>query len=205
MKRLLIVLFLLLVLQLPAEAAPAAGGETGNLLTPSADMMRVGQLHGAWRSENHERSWSLAVPVTNSLEISLQQVHQREGKETSEVGVKYLLRPEGVMNPGAAIGVEDMFSERRRSVYAVISKSLPYGLRLHAGVGNGRFQGGFAAVEMRLAPKLQPGVFPDASLYAEHIDGHAAYGIRLSLLRGAKLTAGVDGHQNFIGISYNFY
>ena len=205
MKRLWIVLFLLLALSITAEAAPAAGGETGSLLTPSADMMRTGQLHAGWRSENGEKSWSLAVPVTNSLELSLQRVRPREGAETAEVGVKYLLRPEGVMNPGIAIGAEDISSERRRSVYTVVSKSFPYGLRLHAGVGNGRFQGGFAALELRIAPKLQPGIFPDASLYAEHVDGHAAYGIRLSLMRGAKLTAGVDGHKNFIGISYNFY
>lgn len=205
MKRLWIVLFLLLALQNPVGAAPAAGGETGNILTPSADMMRVGQFHAGRHSECGENSLSAAVPVTNFLELSLRQVRQRGGEETVEAGVKYLLRSEGVMSPGIAVGVEDVSSERRRSVYAVVSKSLPYGLRLHAGLGNGRLQGGFAALELRIAPKLQPGIFPDASLYAEHVDGHAAYGIRLSLVRGAKLTAGVDGHKNFIGISYNFY
>jgi hypothetical protein len=207
MKRLLIVfLLLLLTPQVPAAAAPAAGGETGNLLTPSADMMRIGQLHAGWRSESREKSWSMAVPLTNSLELSLQRIQRCDGKGTvSEAGAKYLVRSEGVLHPGIAVGVEDMASEYRRSFYAVVSKSLPYGLRLHAGVGNGRFQGGFAALEMRIAPKLQPGIFPDASVYAEHIDGHAAYGVRLSLMRGAKLTTGVDGHNHFIGISYNFY
>jgi hypothetical protein len=34
-----------------------------------------------------------------------------------------------------------MTAERERSYYAVASKALPFGFRIHAGVGNGRFDG----------------------------------------------------------------
>lgn len=185
-------------------AAPAAGGETGNLMTPSADMMRPGQFHAGWYEQAGQQHLAAAAALNCRWEIS---ALRRTGSDAShaEVGFKYALRSENVLTPGLAVGAEDVTANRRRSFYAVMSKTLPYGMRLHAGVGNGRYAGGFAAFEVRLLPKADVGRFPDASVYAEHVDGHAAYGVRMALFRGMKLALGVDGHEHFVGISYNFY
>ena len=187
-----------------AAAAPSAGGGTGNLMTPSADLMRQGQFHIGWQQEAGSHSLAAAVPVTNRFEISVLQRTQA-GHSSLEAGFKYSLRGEGVLTPGIAIGAEDIAAEHRRSVYAVVTKTLPYGLRVHAGVGNGRYAGGFAALEVRLLPRAAVGRFPDVTAYAEHVDDHAAYGLRLALARGLKVSAGVDGHAHFVGLSYNFY
>jgi hypothetical protein len=195
----------LLFLSGSVQAAPSVGGETGNLMTPSADMLRQGQFHIGWNEEAGLHGISVGVPVTNCLEINLGDWQQHGEHRAVETGVKYSLQQEGVFVPGIAVGAEDISAERRRSFYVVASKTLPYGFRIHAGAGNGRFQGGFAALEMRLMPRVQPGVFPDMAAFAEHVDGHASYGLRLSLLHGAKFVFGIDGHRHFAGLSYNFY
>ena len=197
-------LLLILCLTVCAEAAPSLEGETGNLKTPSADLMRSGQFHAGWYSAGELHGLSAAVPLTNMAELSLQQ-SRLHGQVYTAAGIKYQLRSEGVYTPGIAVGAEDITAERQRSVYAVVSKTFPYGVRLHAGIGSGRLDHGFAALEVRLLPKLQPGVFPDATVYAEQVEEHGVYGMRLALFRGAKLSFGIDGAQHFVGISYNFY
>ena len=186
-----------------AAAAPAAGGETGNLMTPSADLMRPGQFHIGWYEQARQHRLVAAAALDRRWEISA--LRPTGGASDVEAGFKYALRGESVLTPGVAVGAEDLTAEHRRSFYAVLSKTLPYGLRVHAGAGNGRYAGGFAALEVRLLPGVGVGRFPDASAYAEHVDGHAAYGVRLALSRGMKLAVGVDGHEHFVGISYNFY
>ena len=186
------------------EAAPSAGGETGTLAAPSADFMRAGQFHLGWQYRSHQRTAAAAAALTNRFEFSILQ-RSRSGHQTVEAGFKYAVRPETIFTPGIAVGVEDVAAEYQRSVYAVMTKELPYGIRVHAGIGSGRYRGGFAAAEVRLFPQKQPGMFPDTTLYAEHADRHAVYGIRIALIRGASFVAGIDGHEHFVGLSYNFY
>ena len=186
------------------EAAPSTGGETGTLSAPSADFMREGQFHLGWQYRSYQRTIAAAAAVTNRFELSILQ-RSHSGQRTVEAGFKYAVRPETIFTPGIAVGVEDAAAEYQRSVYAVMTKELPYGIKVHAGLGSGRYRGGFAAAEIRLFPQKQPGVFPDTTLYAEHTDCHAVYGVRIALVRGASFMAGVDGHEHFIGLSYNFY
>ena len=194
----------LLLLSTPVAAAPALGGETGALTVPSADALRPGQLHLAWSTAEDGHRSAVAFGALKRLELSTLHFDSAE-KDTVELGLKYELQPETLLRPGIAAGVEDIARERRRSFYGVVSKTLPYGLRMHAGVGNGRYAGGFASLEVRAFPKRPAGVFPDLTLFAEHVDGHGAYGLRLALSRGLKVEAGVDGSAHFAGLSYNYY
>ena len=180
------------------QAAPSMGAETGNPVTPSADLLREGQAAFGWQEKGKERSFRLAAAPAERWEVSL----QRSAAHDDRAGVKFAVQPESIFKPGIALGVEDLSAERQRSVYGVVSKTLPYGVRLHAGAGNGRFRGLFAAAEVRLFPKGRPGVFPDTSVYAEYAGKHGSLGCRVSLLRGAKLSFGVEGHEHFIGLSY---
>lgn len=193
----------LLLLPAAAEGAAAAGGETGNLVVPSADLLQQGQVTASWRQEAKGHTLSLSAAPAERLEVTVQRSVQ-PGEATLQGGMKYALRPETIFQPGIAVGVEDAAAAAKRSFYGVVSKTLPYGVRVHAGLGNGRFKGPFGALEVRPFLKSRPGVFPDTALYAEYTGRHAVYGLRLSLVRGAKLEFGVDGHEHFIGVSYQY-
>lgn len=188
-----------------ASAAPSIGGSTGNLVTPSADFMREGQFHAAWIDEpDGGHAFAAAFPLSRRLEISGIQ-HHFGGRQEATLGLKYALVTESVLVPGIAVGAEDLTNERERSAYAVVSKTLPLGIRVHAGMGSGRYKKGIAALEMRLNPTGIAGLFPDTSVFWEHVNSHTAYGLRVSLFRGIKVAAGVDGHRHFAAVSYNFY
>lgn len=58
-----------------------------------------------------------------------------------------LSRRKGVFAPGVAVGVEDIGDRSERTAYVVASKSLPQGIRLHVGGGNGNYDGVFFAIE----------------------------------------------------------
>lgn len=184
-------------------AAPAFGGETGGLAVPAADVQRPGQAQLGWQGLDHRCSRSLTFGAGKGLELSLQQ--KLGTGDGLAVGAKYQLRPETLLRAGIAVGVEDMGNERQRSFYGVVSKSLPYGIRVHGGAGSGRLQGPLAGMELRVFPGRQAGVFPDLTLYAEHADHHGVYGVRLALCRGLKLQVGVAGHDHFVGLSYTYY
>lgn len=184
-------------------AAPAFGGETGGLAVPAADVQRQGQVQLGWQNLDHRCSRSLAFGTGRGVELSLQQ--DPGAGEGLAVGAKYQLRPETLLRPGIAVGIEDMGNERQRSFYGVVSKSLPYGLRIHGGAGSGRLRGPLAGMELRVFPARPAGVFPDLTLYAEHADHHGVYGLRLALGRGLKLQAGVAGRDHFVGLSYTYY
>ena len=112
----------------------------------------------------------------------------------------------GLETPYAvAAGVEDIAAQRQRSFYAVASKALPFGFRLHAGFGNGRFDGVFAALEKTLNPvSVVKGnnTFPATTLIVE-FDGHTTnYGARVSIIPGLKLDAGWRNHEAYFGLSF---
>ncbi len=187
-------------------AAPALGGETGTLAVPSADVLRPGNMHLSWSSIQDGHRTGLAIGISPRLEAGVQRCNlSEEHQGRTEFGMKYQLQPEGIFQPGIAAGIEDIGREHCRSFYGVGSKTLPYGVRLHGGIGNGRYAGGFAAVEVRAFPAKPAGVFPDLTVFAEHADGHGVYGMRLALSRGWMVEAGVDGSKHFAGISYNYY
>lgn len=186
-------------------AAPLITGSTGLINTPSADVLRGGQISLGYY---HLKDGGVGIFNTNiapNLEIGVAGFRYDGQQSKNFVNVKFGLMPETVLTPGVALGVEDMGNADKRSAYVAASKTLPFGFRIHAGVGNGRFNGMFAGLEKTINPvSILTGnnAFPATSLIAEYDGKNMNYGARISILSGLKLDAGWRNHDSYIGISF---
>ena len=182
--------------------APSRQGSTGGILLPSADVLRKEQASLGFFRQRGDTRVNFALGIDNHWEIS---ASEQTGKTAAEVNLKYMLQPEGILQPGIAVGVDDIGGQEKRSPYAVVSKGLPFGIRLHTGWGKGQYGGLFLGAEKKLITKAKPGMFPDTSLFVEDDGRVASVGLRMSVSRGSKIEFGRrDGHS-FIGFSYNYY
>lgn len=165
-----------------AQAAPNLQGETGLIQTPSADVLRNGQFGAGYFSERDGYRISAGAGFANKVEFSWSGVRPEQGGNRNELNVKFGLIGEKVLLPGVVFGVSDLTAERQRSYYAVTSKSLPFGYRLHIGAGNGRYDGVFAGVEKRF--------FPGITTIVEYDGRHFNFGGRISSGAGVQWHAG---------------
>ena len=195
------------IMLLPAwtTAAPSLQGSTGNLVTPSADVVRPGQFDLGYYRETGEKTAVAAVGMGKNWELSAARRERDHGADYTAVNLKYAVTQESITEPGLALGVEDISAEEERSLYVVASKGLPFGISLHAGCGNGSYGGLFYAVEKKITPHAAGGVFPDASVLVENNGHETDYGLRLSLSKGLKATVGWRDGEKFIGFTYNYY
>jgi len=139
------------IMLLPAwtAAAPSLQGSTGNIVVPSADVLRLGQFDLGYYHETGEKTAVAAVGISRNWELSAARREREHGTDYTAVNLKYAVAQESITEPGLAIGVEDISAEGDRSLYVVASKGLPFGIRLHAGCGNGSYGGLFYAVERK--------------------------------------------------------
>ena len=188
-------------------AAPSMTGSTGMIRIPSADILQPGHFSTGYYYWQEHGSAVAAVGLSPDLEFSA-AVPWKEGLTGAwTVNAKYNLNQEALLIPAVSIGIEDIDGRERRSVYGVLSKALPYGLRIHIGVGTGRFEGMFGAIEKVLNPtslrKASSG-FPVTSIIVE-MDGYKMnYGARLTLARGLRLDGGWLGRDEkvYLGLTY---
>ena len=205
MKKSILIVFVLLGVFSQASAAPATTGTTGNIDTPSADVLRPGQASIAYYNLHEGKDLAFGVNIAKNLELSGARQEYKKTSAETYLNLKYGVLHEGILTPGMAVGIEDITNQKDQTVYAVMSKGLPLGLRLHAGVGNGHYDGLFFAVEKKLIPMSMGGVFPDTSLIIEH-NGHAMnYGLRMSIAAGLKVDAGWRDNSSYVGFTYNCY
>lgn len=207
MRRSLFIALCLLVLSFgAANAAPSVNGSTGLINTPTADTLREGQFAVGYY---HLQNGGVGVFNTNlaaNLEIGASGFRfDDSGKNATFINAKWGILPETVLTPGVAIGVEDIGNQQQRTAYAVASKALPLGFRLHAGVGSGRYDGFFAAVEKTINPLsviTGNNTFPATTLIAEFDGKRMNYGARMSIVPGLKLDGGWRDHQVYFGLSF---
>lgn len=205
MKKIMITALLLAGLTSMGYAAPSTMGSTGMIDTPTADTLREGQLSLGYYDLDEGQNISFGMNIAKNLELGIAATNAHADSRQTYVNLKYALKQEGVLLPGIAIGMEDIADRSERSAYAVVSKALPLGFRVHAGFGNGRYDGAFYAVEKSIVPMAIGGVFPDTSLIIEH-DGHAMnYGLRMSVVAGLKVNAGWRDKEPYVGVTYNLY
>jgi len=200
------VLCALIVSASTAFAAPSVNGSTGQINNPSADVLQQGQFAAGYY---HLKDGGVGVFNMNLLpnfEVGVAGFrHDDSGANKTLVNAKLGLLPETILTPGVAVGVEDVAAQRGRSYYAVASKALPFGFRIHAGVGNGRFDGTFAALEKTINPvSVLTGnnAFPATTLIAEFDGRHMNYGARLSIVPGLKVDAGWRDRSAYFGVSF---
>jgi hypothetical protein len=196
---------ILMMMSATALAAPSVNGSTGLINTPTADVLREGQLSLGYY---HLKDGGVGIFNTNiapNLEVGVAGFRYDGQQNKSVVNAKFGLVPETVLTPGLALGVEDIGNTDKRSAYVAASKALPFGFRIHAGVGNGRFNGMFAGLEKTINPlSIITGnnAFPATTLIAEYDGKNMNYGARMSIVPGLKLDAGWRNHDSYIGISF---
>lgn len=196
---------MLLVMSATVLAAPSINGSTGLINTPTADVLRAGQLSLGYY---HLKDGGVGIFNTNiapNLEIGLAGFRYDGQQNRNVVNAKFGLVPETVLTPGVAVGVEDISNTEKRSAYVAASKALPFGFRIHAGAGNGRFNGIFAGLEKTINPvSIITGnnAFPATTLIAEYDGKNMNYGARMSIVPGLKLDAGWRKNDSYIGISF---
>lgn len=206
MRKIVLGVLCALLVSAPVFAAPSVNGSTGQINNPSADVLQEGQFAAGYY---HLKDGGVGVFDMNllpNLEVGVAGFrYDGGGGNKTLANAKLGLLPETILTPGLAVGVEDIAAEQQRSYYAVASKALPFGFRIHAGVGNGRFDGMFAALEKTINPvSVLTGnnTFPATTLIAEFDGRNMNYGARLSIIPGLKVDAGWRDHQTYFGVSF---
>lgn len=179
-----------------AEAAPTLQGSTGGANVVSADVLTVNSFSIGRYNRPREKNEVVVFGLGQALEVGA--LHRTEGNQGAAVqwNVKWALAQEQILRPGIAIGMEDVGAQEQRTAYVVASKGLPFGLRLHAGVGNGRYHGLFGSLE---APLL-----PQTKLFLEQDGRQWGAGIRVSLGPDFRLDAGHYAGKTYVGGSYTY-
>ncbi|CUH94540.1 putative secreted protein [Propionispora sp. 2/2-37] len=187
-----------------ASAAPSLQGATGLIAIPSADVLGSGQAAAGYYHIGPHDHGVLTFHAAAGMEVGA--AYSEQGPGGMRLQAKVSLLPEAMLTPAVALGVEDITGEQQRSWYAVASKSLPDGIRLHIGAGNGRFDGLFAGVEKRLKRvSVLPGkTFPAAALMAEYDGSSMNVGIRFMVNPAVKIDTGWRDHHTYFGLSYTY-
>ncbi len=210
MKKTILAAVVMLMAAAPVYAAPSLNGSTGLINTPTADVLQPGQFSLGYHHLKDGGSGSLNLNLANNLEIGVAGFrYDSESNRDNKTlfNAKYALVPETVLTPGLSVGVEDLGNQDKRTFYAAASKALPFGFRLHAGVGDGRYDGVFAAIEKTINPvNVLTGnnMFPATTLIAEWDGDRMNYGARMAIVPGLKLDAGWRHNQTYFGLSYTY-
>ena len=210
MKKTILAAITLLLAAAPVYAAPSVNGSTGLINTPTADVLQEGQFAVGYYHLKDGGVGTFNMNLTGKLEVGaagFRYDSQSGRQDHTYVNAKYGLVPETVLTPGVAVGVEDIADLDKRTAYVSASKTLPFGFRLHAGVGNGRYDGVFASLEKTISPLgLLTGnnVFPATTLIAEWDGNDMNYGARMAVVPGLKLDVGHRAHQTYFGASFTY-
>ena len=190
-----------------AQAAPTVTGSTGMLYTPTADVLRDGHFSLGYHHLEDGDAYTVGYGMSNAWEISAATIDYNGGHGRDlYLNTKFSLMSENVVRPGIAIGMEDALDEYDRSFYAVASKALPLGLRIHAGIGDGRFDGVFGGIEKTFNPLGVTGssIFPATTLSAEYDGKEMIYGLRLAIVPGLKAHAAWRDGDTYVGLTFTY-
>lgn len=196
-----------LLLTTAALAAPSTTGSTGMIRIPTADVLQTGHFAAGYYYWRDHGTAVAAAGLPSGIEVSAAAPWYNGRPEQWAVNAKINLSQEALLTPGISVGIEDLGGQRQQSFYGVVSKTLPFGLRVHLGVGNGRFRGAFGAIEKVLNPhsvRKKTSGFPVTSIIVEMDGRKMNYGARMSLARGLRLDAGWLGREEriYLGLTY---
>ena len=205
MKKVMLSCGLVLFMTATTTAAPSLQGSTGLINTQSADVLQEGQFSLGLDHGREGSVQNVVVGIVPRLEMGVTGIHYHGVGNKTLLNAKYSLLSEEILIPGIAVGVEDAFNQNHRTEYAVVSKTLPFGFRIHGGGGNGRYHGAFAGIEKTINPfGLLTGsnTFPATTLIAEYDGSTMNYGARLSIMPGLKVEGGWRSHAAYYGINF---
>ncbi|MBU2698975.1 hypothetical protein Ga0466249_000054 [Sporomusaceae bacterium BoRhaA] len=193
-----------LLMTATATAAPSLQGSTGLINTQTADILQEGQFTLGVDHVHEGTVQNVAVGVVPRVEVGVADLHYIGQADKMLFNAKYSLLSEQMLLPGLSVGVEDAFNKNQRTSYLAISKTLPFGFRIHAGYGNGRYHGIFGGLEKTINPIGFTGAstFPATTLIAEYDGSAFNYGARLSIIPGLKIEGGIRNHAGYYGINF---
>lgn len=197
MKKNVVVLSALALLSLSqvSEAKILQSGTSGVINVPSASVRSIGHVSVGVQGTEDGNFVAANVALVPGVEVAASHVNPKHADAFNEFSAKLQFLPETAATPGVAIGVEDVSDKSDRAGYAVASKSLPWGLKAHAGVGTGRFKNGFAALEKSFK------LFDVALEY----DGHDFnYGASVPFGKFLQAEVGVRSKAAFAGVNFTF-
>ena len=117
------------------------------------------------------------------------------------LSAKYQLIAESVLTPAVAVGIEDIGDKLDRAGYVAATKEGPWGFRGHVGIGTGRFQNGFIAMEKQF--KVNSDVL-NLSLALEYDGHHFNYGAALPVGKLVQAEIGMRSNDFYAGINCTF-
>ena len=196
-----------LFLATSAFASPSTTGSTGMIRIPTADILQTGHFAAGYYYWQDHGTAVAALGLPAGIEVSAAAPWYNGVSSQWNVNAKINLTQESLLTPGISVGIEDLGGQRQQSFYGVVSKALPFGLRVHLGIGNGRFRGAFGAVEKVLNPqsvRKKNAGFPVTSIIVEMDGRKMNYGARMRLARGLRLDAGWLGLEEriYLGLTY---
>ena len=188
----------------PVAAAPSINGPTGLINTPSADVLHEGQFSLGYYNLSDGGAGIVTFNMARNLEVGAAGFQYDRQDNKVLLNAKYAVVPETILTPGISIGVEDALDQKGRTAFAAVSKTLPFGFRIHAGVGNGRIDGMFYALEKTINPigmvSASKG-FPATTLILEYDGQHTNYGARMAIAGGLRMDAGWKNSNFYVGLS----
>ncbi len=188
-----------------AFAAPSINGSTGLINNPTADVLQDGEFSIGYYNLKDGGVGVFNLNLARNLEVGVAGFRYDNHDNDTLLNAKFALVPETVLTPGLSVGVEDIGDKNGRTTYAAASKALPFGFRIHAGVGNGRYDGFFGAIEKTINPVsviTGNNAFPATTLIAEYDGSRMNYGARMSIVPGMKLDAGWRHSDFYVGLSF---
>ena len=196
-----------LLLAASVFAAPSTTGSTGMIHIPTADVLQTGHFAAGYYYWRDHGTATAALGLPAGIEISAATPWYNGVSSQWNVNAKINLTQESLLTPGISVGIEDLGGQQQQSFYGVVSKALPFGLRVHLGVGNGRFRGAFGTLEKVLNPhsvRTKAAGFPVTSIMVEMDGRKMNYGARMRLARGLRLDAGWLGREERIYLGLTF-
>ncbi len=205
MKKGILSLGLFWLMTASVAAAPSLQGSTGLINTQSADVLQEGQFTLGFDQVREGSVQNVVMGIAPRVEMGMAAIHYTDVGNKTLLNGKYALLPEQVLTPGISVGVEDVFNQNQRTEYVAVSKTLPYGFRIHGGVGNGRYHGAYGGIEKTINPVgalMGANTFPATTLIAEYDGNTVNYGVRLSIVSGLKVEGGYRNHAAYYGINF---
>lgn len=190
-----------LIFTMPCEAKILLSSISGVINVPSAHVRTMGEFSVMAQQTEDGNVFGVNAAVLPSLEVAYSRFNPKHESDFNMVSAKYQLLSESLLTPAVAVGVEDIGDKLERAGYVVATKEGPWGFRGHVGIGTGRFQNGFVAMEKQF--KVNSDVL-NLSLALEYDGHHFNYGVALPVGKLVQAEIGMRSNDLYAGVNCTF-
>jgi len=190
-----------LIFTVPCEAKMLLSSISGVINVPSAHVRNIGEFSVMAQQTEDGNVLGVNAAVLPNLEVAYSRFNPKHESNFNMLSAKYQLIPESVLTPAVAVGIEDIGDKLDRAGYVAVTKEGPWGFRGHVGIGTGRFQNGFIAMEKQF--KVNSDVL-NLSLALEYDGHHFNYGATLPVGKLVQAEIGMRSNDLYAGVNCTF-